>query len=210
MKRLLIATHNPAKLEELKEGAKPLIDHGVEVVTLKYLNVKGEPKETGKTFGENALIKALFYARLTGLPTIADDGGMMIEAFCGAPGVKSRRWIGHAANDKELIAYTLRKMRDVPQEKRTAHLRTCICFYEPQSKSGLCEKEEIKGYVAKKISGNPSHGYPYRALFVVDEFNKYYDELTPRQHHQINHRLKAMRRLTAKIIANFLCAKPLS
>lgn len=228
MKNLLIATHNKAKLKELKFGLQNLEKHGVKIVSLADLRITSEPHETGKTFQENAEIKARFYADLTNLPAIADDGGLVIPYLNNGPGVKSRRWLGHEATDEELIQHTLVHLRGVKYSDRTAYLQTCVCFYLPKfnNDSGqvrmtkqmpkpirqaqgkqvqydnnvvICEEEKIRGYIAERPSPRRIEGYPFRALFIVDKFKKYYDELTDKEHQQINHRLKALKRLVKRI-----------
>ncbi len=201
---IVVATHNPAKLEELKFGMKSLVKKSVELLTLSDLNILDEPKEAGETFEENALIKAQFYSKLSGLPTVSDDGGIAIEDLGGEPGVKSRMWLGREASDEELINYTLERLKGFSKNKRKAYFETCVCFYDPQAKKHFLEKERIYGYISEKISKRRIRGYPFRSLFVVDEFDKYYDELTPQEHKKINHRLKAVRRLVQKIATHLL------
>ncbi len=204
MKKLLLATHNKAKLNELKLGIKQSGIQKIKILSLDDLYIKEDPEETGKTFEENAILKAKYYGTKTGIPTIADDGGLMIDILNGEPGVKSKRWMGHNATDKELIAYTLNKLNGLSREKRSATLKTCLCFFDPKTKQFFTETKHIRGYIAEKQSNRPTHGYPYRALFIVSEFNKYYDELADKEHKQINHRLKALAQLLKKIIPNLL------
>jgi len=130
---------------------------------------------------------------------LSDDGGLVIPYLNNEPGVKSRRWLGYEATDKELIKFALSNLRGCTGSKRTAYLETCLCFYDPQIKNAIYEIEKIKGHIAEKPSGLPTKGYPYRAIFIVDEFNKYYDELTQKEHQKVNHRLKALKRLTERI-----------
>jgi len=196
---MLLATHNQAKFKELKLGIKPLEEKGVKIISLNDLAIKDEPDEIGKDFSENARLKAYYYSRLTKLPTIADDGGLLIDIFNGEPGVKSKRWLGYEASDQELIKYTLKRLADIPKDKRTAYLQTSLCYYDSLSETCLEEQEKIKGYIAFKPSGRPTEGYPYRALFIVEKYNKYYDELTDKEHNQINHRIKALKRLIKKM-----------
>jgi XTP/dITP diphosphohydrolase len=204
MKTLLLATTNKAKLHELTAGATSLAQKGVKIVSLKDLNITAEPEETGKTFEENAKLKAEFYANLTNLPTIADDGGTMIDILNGEPGVKSKRWLGYDATDEELIVYTLKRLEGVPKEKRTAQIATCLHFYNPISQFYTSITERIHGYIAEKPSRNKTHGFPYRALLIVNEFNKYYDELTEQEHQHINHRFKALQKLILQIEQDLL------
>lgn len=199
MNTLLIATHNHAKIKELKFGFRNFKKTGLKILTLADLKIKDKPDENGKTFKENAGIKAEFYADLTNLPAIADDGGLIIPYLNNEPGVKSRRWLGYEASDDELINHTLSHLRGGIRANRTAYLETCICFYNPMTKKTVYEQEKIRGLIADKPYRHWERGYPYRALFIVEKLNKYYDELTEKEHLQINHRLKAVRKLIAKI-----------
>lgn len=199
MKKILIATSNPGKIEEIIDGLKPLKKFGIRFVRLNDVGVEEKVEETGKTFCENAKIKALFYGEKTNLPTIADDGGLIIPYLNNEPGVKSRRWLGYEASDEELIQYTLKRLNNQPTENRIAFLQTCVCFYHPQTKKIFFQEENIKGWLAEKPSPRRIKGYPFRALFIVEKFNKYYDELTDEEHHQVNHRLRAIKKLIPKI-----------
>ena len=130
MKKLLIATSNPGKLNEIK---KYLADLPLTLVSLKDMGITNQAEETGKTFEENAVLKAKYYSDLSGLPTIGDDGGFEIDALNGEPGVKSHRWIhgDRDDEDEELIAYTFKNMKGVPVGKRGAELRVVIAFAMP-------------------------------------------------------------------------------
>lgn len=198
--QLLVATHNKAKLGELMMGMKKLSDQGIKILSLNDLHITEDPEETGKTFGENSILKAKFYGKLTGIPTLADDGGLLIEILDGAPGIKSKRWLGREASDLELIEYTLKRLEGLPKDKRVAYLETSLCFFDPTSNTIFNRQERIKGYIAEKQSGRPTLGYPYRALFVIEQWGKYYDELTEEEHHAISHRLKALRWIVDKIV----------
>lgn len=192
MQKILIATHNNAKLKELTVFSQSLKNKNYSVVSLDDLHIKTEPVETGKTFKDNALLKAQYYADLSHLPTIADDGGIVIDALNGEPGVLSRRWPGYDATDEELIALTLSKLQNVPKVKRTAALALCLYFYDPKTKQTLFSEQSVKGIIVEKPSIKAWPGFPYRSLFVVTDANKYYDELTEEEHVRYNHRRKAM------------------
>jgi len=199
MKKILIATHNKAKLGEIMLGVTLLINKGWKIYSLNDLHILKDPEETGKTFEENAELKAKYYSQISKMPTIADDGGLMIDHLQGEPGVKSKRWMGYETTDENLIQYTLQQLINVKKNNRTAYLQTCLCYFDPLSGKIIKESERIKGYIAEKQSRKPTYGYPFRALFVVDTFNKYYDELTDKEHQKINHRIKALTRLINKI-----------
>lgn len=200
MKKILIASGNPGKITEIKIGLQELKKQGIKILTLNDVIVgDNQPEETGKTFQENALIKAKFYASLTHLPVISDDGGLIIPYLNNEPGVKSKRWMGRDATDLELINHTLYNLRGCTGSKRTAYLETCLCFYDPQTNKVIYETEKISGHISEVPSSKRTAGYPFRAVFIVDEYNKYYDELNEEEHQQVNHRLKALKRLTKKI-----------
>ena len=165
MKRLLLATHNPAKLEELKAGLKELENKGIRLTSLNDVGVEKEPEEIGKTFQENSEIKARFYAALTGLQTVADDGGLVIPHLGGGPGVKSRRWPGYEASDQELIDYTLLHLKDAKGAQRLAYLETCVTFFDPETKQILFEQEKIKGNIAEKVVDRPTNGFSFFGFF---------------------------------------------
>lgn len=194
MSDLLIATTNPAKLTELSNTIQAHLPH-ISILTLHDKKHLPEPIEDGKTFEENAKIKAQFYGNQTKLPTVADDGGIEIVALDGAPGVRSRRWPGYTASDKELIDFTLEKMKHIPKEKRQARLTTCVCFYDITQNVYHCQQASLEGYISTKPYSHYTQGYPYRALFIVKQYNIWYDELSSDQHNAINHRIKAVHKL---------------
>ena len=208
LQKILLATHNPAKLKELKNGLKELGKYGYKILSLDDLNISQEPAETGNTFRKNAELKAKFYSKLTALSTIADDGGLIIPYLNNEPGVKSRRWLGYNTSDKELINYTLKRLEGTSGKQRKAYLETCICFNlasshpaggQAQKLQIFFEQEKILGHIADKPFSHYLRGFPYRALFIVDKFNKYYDEMTQDEHRDVNHRLKALKRLIRRI-----------
>jgi len=149
MKKILIATTNKAKLKEIKNGLKPLLKQKIKLLTLTDVGVEEKPEESGKTFCENAKIKAKFYAQKTNLPTLSDDGGLLIPFLNNEPGVRSRRWLGYEASDEELINYTLERLKNVPKEKRIAYLQVCLCFFDPKTKKIFFEEEKIEGFIEK-------------------------------------------------------------
>lgn len=197
--KLLIATHNPAKKNELTKWFHELLP-STEIVSLDELGITDEPEETGKTFAENSLLKAKYYADKSGLPAIADDGGIEIDALNGAPGVLSSRWLGYKATDQELIDGTLKKLEGVPPQKRTARLTICLTYYDPKTKKALSETESIEGYITEQPDKTFEHGFPYRAIMKITQYNKFYHQLTPQEHDVINHRKKAVKRLIQKLL----------
>lgn len=193
MKKLLIATTNPAKTKEYK---KYLADLNLEIISLIDLPYK-PVEEKGKNFKENAILKVKAYFNQFKIPTLADDGGLVIDYLKGEPGVRSHRWLGYKASDKELVNYALERLKGVPFKKRTAQIVTWAAFYN--GKNLILEKESIKGYVTDKIPSRIEKGFPWRAILFLPQFNKLYQDLTEKEHHQINHRAKILAVLKPKI-----------
>ena len=204
MQKLLIATHNPAKVIELSKYLLPLLDQETKLVSLTDIGLEEEAKETGETIRENAIIKAQYYGDISGLPSLADDGGFMIDALNGEPGVKSNRWLGpRKATDEELIEAVLERMKDVPEGKRQARMALCLCYYNPVMGTLETVETSINGHVALKATDKYMKGFPFRAVHIVEPFNKYYDELTEAEHEQVNHRRKAILEILPKIKEDF-------
>ncbi len=192
MKKLLIATTNPGKLEEI---TAILADIPIKLVSLKELGLKEKPEENGKTFEENAIIKAKFYAEKSGLPTIADDGGLEIDALGGEPGVKSHRWIhgDREDEDEELITYTIKMLKGVPLTERGAQLRAVLALALPNGEVHTAEGI-TRGVIPLKPSDNRVDGFPYRSLLYLPKINKFYNttDLTPEESDYYNHRKMAL------------------
>lgn len=195
MKKLLIATTNPSKFREASEA---LTDDDLEILGLKdFPDIKAVP-ETGDTFLENAFLKAKGYFLQTGIPCTADDGGLMVDALDGAPGVHSHRWLGHQASDQELAEAVLKKMEDVPREKRTARLGGVIVFYD--GTHTLSKENYVEGYIADRLMGEIKPGFPYRPIFIVSSLNKPFSETTAEEDEIVGHRRKSLRALKPKIL----------
>jgi len=144
--KLLIGTHNQGKADFFK---KNLSDSGLEILTLDDLNIDADPEETGETFAANALLKAKFFYQLTGIPTLSDDSGLMIDALDGEPGVKSRRWSGQYASDQELVDILLKKLDNVSEEDSTAKFVSSIAIViTPEIV--ITAEAETRGYIKKQ------------------------------------------------------------
>lgn len=199
--KLLIATRNPAKLAEWKWLLKEL---PLDLVGLNEAGIGETVEETGGGFQENARIKAIGYARLSGLVTLGDDGGFEIDFLNGAPGVKSRRLFGDEdATDEELIEFVLEKLAGVPNGRRGAQLRVVAVVAAPDG-TILCEEESrIRGSIAGKPSEARIEGFPYRSLFYILEFGKMFADLTEEEQEKVNHRRKIAPKIV-KAIAEYL------
>lgn len=200
MVKLLIATTNPAKFNEIKGGLR---DISAEIVSLLDFREAQFIEETGHTFEENAELKAKGYGMQFNLPAIADDGGIEIDFLNGEPGVKSHRWLSldRESTDEELIIHTLDRLKGVAREKRGAQLRAVAAFYNPMSGKVFLESEAVRGYIIEEMPTEVIPGFPFRSLLFLPQFGKLYKDLTEEEHLQINHRLKALERLKPKIVA---------
>lgn len=190
IKELVIATRNMGKLEEFKVLMKEL---PVEIKCLEDFGEIEEPAETGRTFAANARIKAVYYAKKTGVPCIADDSGLEVQALDGAPGVRSARYAGEKAGDKENNEKLLHVMKF--QVKRTCRFRCALAVALPNGKvlhevDGICE-----GMLLHAPLGEG--GFGYDPLFWSTELHKGMAEATIQEKNKISHRGKAIRKLVA-------------
>lgn len=201
-RQLLIATHNPGKLFEFRKYFGLYLPE-LKLISLDDLGIKHEPEENGNTFEANALIKARAYAKISHCLTLADDGGLEIDALGGQPGVLSRRWPGYEASDTELIAMSLNKLKGVPVEKRTAKLRVVVTVVEPEGKVVASEEGGTEGIVPEEASPLKMKGFPFRAVLFLPKFNKFYQDLTNEEHELVNHRQEIVRKI-ALTLKNFL------
>jgi XTP/dITP diphosphohydrolase len=195
MNKFLLATTNSGKFGEL---SLYLSDLPIELVSLRDLNISQKAVESGNTFRENAIIKAKFYCKLSGLPTLADDGGLEIDVLNGQPGVNSHRWVhkDQEARDEEIVKYTIQQMIGVLPEKRGAQLRLVLALVIPDGKLFTSEAK-VRGMIAQKPADKFSPGFPFRSLLFLPEINKFYNELTltPEENERYNHRKKAVMKL---------------
>lgn len=188
MVKLLIATHNPGKIEEYEELLAGL------PLELTYPAQEGldiEVAETGASFAENARLKAAAYARASGLVALADDSGLEVDALGGEPGIHSARYAGTGASDKERYRLLLEKLREVPWEERTARFRCVIAVATPggqvHTAEGICE-----GIIAFAPKGE--HGFGYDPVFYLQEYGKTMADLPPETKNKISHRARAVQR----------------
>lgn len=183
--KLVLATQNAGKLCELSRMLLPL---GIEVLSAAEAGVTEDIEETGATFAENARIKALAVMRLCGIPVVADDSGLCVDALDGAPGVYSARYAGEGATDSQRIDKLLEALRDVPQEKRGAHFVSALCCIFPDGRE-ITAQGECHGTIAFEKRGEG--GFGYDPVFMTE--NESFAELSAQQKDAISHRGKALR-----------------
>jgi len=204
--KILVASTNPGKLAEIRQ----MLGGQIEWVSLSDFPNIPEIKEDGKTFAENARKKATGYAKATGLWTIADDSGLVIDALDGDPGVKSARFSGAKDKDRTLLdhknmAKVLKLLKGVPKEngstsspsraksrERTARFVCCLCLAKPDKI--LAETEGIlEGVITDREIGK--NGFGYDPIFFVPHLNKTVAQLTREEKNAISHRGNAIREL---------------
>jgi XTP/dITP diphosphohydrolase len=192
----LLATRNPGKLKEVKEI---LGDHLGELVTLDAFPLIGELPEDFDTFFANAQQKAWTAAKLSGVPSISDDSGLIVDALGGAPGVYSAMYAGqhgdHVANRRKL----LEELKRVPQEKRTARFTTVLVLADPRDNTEITTQGFCEGTITFEECG--TGGFGYDPLFFVPQFQQTMAEISAAQKNQCSHRGNAMRGLLEKILA---------
>jgi len=193
MKKLLVATGNAGKLKEISNFLSEL---PIKIVSLVDIGIKDDVKETGNSYRDNSQIKALFYARKSNLPAIADDGGIEIKAFNGAPGIKSRRWLGKESTEQDVINYMIKVAEKLSDNNRKAFFKTVISFALPNGRVWSADGK-VEGIIAKKPYLKLLKGYPYRSFFYLPKIKKYYheDQLTEKEQKLYNHRYKAIQNL---------------
>jgi len=193
MQKILIGSRNPSKILEFKNFLSVL---SLYCVSPDDLGIEEDVEETGSTYAQNSKKKALFYAKISGLPTIADDGGLEIEALGGMPGVKSRRWLGYHASDEELMRHMEKIAKDLGENERTAYFKTVVSFALPSGKVYQAASS-VKGIIAKKPCFKILSGYPFRSFFYLSEIKKYYheDDLSEEEQKLYNHRYTAIQKI---------------
>lgn len=189
MRKLIFATSNEGKLKEIREIMK---DSGYEVLSLKEAGIVAEIEENGKTFAENAVIKASAIADLTGELAMADDSGLEVDCLDKAPGIYSARFLGEGTGYDVKNGYILEKMQDVPWEKRTARFVCAIACVFPDGTKEV-RAATVEGYIGYESRGE--NGFGYDPIFVVPEYGKTTAELTMEEKNQISHRAKALRKM---------------
>ena len=191
MSRLLLATRNAGKLAELQRLLATAVP-GVEVLGLRDVEEYPEAPETGATFEENALLKAREAVRYTGLPAVADDSGITVDALNGMPGILSARWAGRHGEDDANTALLLAQIADVPDERRGAAFVCAAALVVPGG-TEVVVHGEWTGRLARAPRG--SNGFGYDPVFLPDGETRTSAELAPHEKDALSHRGRAMRAL---------------
>ncbi|HTW96178.1 MAG TPA: RdgB/HAM1 family non-canonical purine NTP pyrophosphatase [Candidatus Methylomirabilis sp.] len=190
--KLVFATHNQGKIKEMK---KILAGLPWEILSASEAGVTEEPVEDGATFADNALLKAKFVADKVHEWTVADDSGLCVEALNGAPGVFSARWAGENATGEEKAEKVLRELGDTPEENRGAYFESSVALVAPDGRHWI-----FTGRVQGKITSERREKIkrphlPYDAIFIPDNYEKTFGEMTDEEKNALSHRGQAFRKL---------------
>jgi XTP/dITP diphosphohydrolase len=192
--RIVLASSNRGKLNELNDILAPL---NVSVVPQSDFAVR-DAEETGLSFVENAIIKARHACQVTGLPALADDSGLEVDALRGAPGIYSARYAGEGASDDDNNRKLLQALANVPEAERTARFQCVLVFMRhAEDPTPLICQGTWEGRILREPRGQ--NGFGYDPLFLVPELNCASAELSPEQKRAYSHRGKAVEQLLAAI-----------
>ena len=199
--RIVIATRSQHKLRELREL---LSLRDTNLVSLDELGVPGDPVEDGLTFETNARIKARFAARATGLPALADDSGIEVDALGGAPGVRTRRYAGEQATDRDNNTKLLGALDGIPADRRGARYVCVLAFAMPSPDGGVLEIVTARGTCRGRIATAPkgSGGFGYDPIFEPSSEppgGRTLGEWSGAEKNEISHRARAARRMSRKL-----------
>lgn len=214
--RLVLATHNPGKLAELRAILTPLVPGLApeQVISAASLDVP-EPVEDGLTFAANAMIKAHVLAQATGLPAVADDSGLAVDVLGGAPGIFSARWCGHHGDDEANLRLLLDQLSDVADPHRTARFVCAAVLVTPAVIAGQAEPVVIERAMEGRLLRKPvgEGGFGYDPIFVPSSEDgpagsgRTTAQMSPAEKNAISHRGQAFRAL-APLLAAVLSASP--
>ena len=184
--KLVLASKNKGKLRELQAMLR---DTPVEVLLESQVGIDLEVEETGTTFEENSRLKAMAVMQASGLPAIADDSGLVVDALDGAPGVYSARY-GGLDSDAARTAYLLKNMEQVPDDRRTARFVSVITACFPDGRE-IQVRVECEGVITREVRGDG--GFGYDPIFYVEEYGCSTAELDSETKNRISHRGNALR-----------------
>ena len=196
MKEIILATNNQNKVKEMK---RKLAEFGIEVLSQSEAGVNIDVEETGTTFKENAEIKASAIFDMLHKPVIADDSGLCVDYLDGAPGIYSHRFAGEGATDLDRINKLLEILKDVPDEKRTARFKCCVCFIDENGKKHFFE-DTAEGVIGHEPIG--TNGFGFDPVFYFEGGERTFAQFTPEEKNAVSHRGKAVAKFVEYIREN--------
>ena len=195
--KLVIATRNAGKITELRRILDSLSDGAIELVGVDQFPDLVDVQETGSTFKENSLLKAKYTATMTGLPSIADDSGICIDALGGAPGIFSARWAGVHGNDKANVEKVLVELHDVPDSKRGAHFICVAALAMPDGRE-MVEEGLFHGRILRAPIGD--QGFGYDPIFSPLGMSISSAQMSAEEKDLVSHRGKSLRALAPHVM----------
>ena len=195
--KLLLATRNKGKITEFRRILDAVAPGEIELVGLDEFPELHDVVEDGVTFQENALKKAREMSRATGIPAIADDSGLCVDALGGDPGIYSARWAGSHGDDVANTAKVLDQLRDIPDSQRGAHFTCVAALYLPDGRSH-CEEAHFDGWILHAPVGN--RGFGYDPIFRPDGYDLSSAQMSAEEKDAISHRGKSLRAIAPHVI----------
>lgn len=190
--RIIAATQNAGKIREIK---KIFSSPDIQIISMGEIGIDIDVEENGKTFEENALIKARAISAMCNDIVLADDSGLCVDALGGAPGIYSARYAGEGASDEDKINKLLNELKDATNRK--AHFISVIALVFPDGRE-FTTKGIVNGKIAYDVKGN--QGFGYDPVFFADELGKTFGEATPEEKNRISHRARALDEMYKLII----------
>ena len=196
MQKIILASSNQGKLREIQQVLAHL---GLQLLPQSEFNVS-DAEETGLTFVENALIKARHASAISGLPALADDSGLEVDALQGRPGIYSSRYAGDMATDSDNIQKLLSDLADVPSPQRSARFQ-CVLVYlrHPEDPTPLIAQGSWEGFILEEARGQ--NGFGYDPIFYIPEHQRAAAELDTQTKNQHSHRARALQQLVSMLSA---------
>lgn len=192
-KTVLAASNNPRKTEELQRILEPL---GLDLITPGQIDLRLAVEETGTTFIENALLKATAFCAASGLPAVADDSGLVVDALGGEPGIYSARFGGPGLDDAGRFHIVLDRLRGVPAEERSARFAAAIALVTAEGQQ-LTVEGSVEGVIADEARGQ--NGFGYDPIFFYPPAGMTFAEMSGAEKDAVSHRGIALRRLAAAL-----------
>lgn len=196
--KIIVASGNQDKMKEIR---MILADPNLEIVSMKEAGIDIDIVESGKTFEENALIKAKAVAQYTDAIVLADDSGLEIDYLNGEPGVYSARYMGKDTSYDVKNQNLLERLRGVEKERRTARY-VCAAAAVLENKEVIVKRETIEGYIGFQPAGE--NGFGYDPIFYVDEYDCSAAQLPPEKKNELSHRGKALRAIKKELLGKGL------
>jgi len=196
-KKLVVATRNPGKINEFRRILDGISAGAIELVSIDQFPDLVDVEETGSTFEENALLKARYTAKMTGLPSISDDSGLCIDALGGDPGIFSARWAGAHGDDRANLEKVLEQLRSVPDEKRGAYFICVAALVMPDGREVVTEGR-FEGRILHAPIGD--QGFGYDPIFAPLGMSISSAQMSPEEKDACSHRGKSLRAIAPHVI----------